>query len=154
MFLESGLSAHYNLPVNLDEWTDAEIRHWLILRAIEWTNWPAFLSQLLAPLLLVAVWWPVVIIGVLVADLLWVPIRYSFVSPVLANLACFAVRWAKWPVAVGSAACLLIHRSYLVGILALCWPVIAIFVCIPGKVGRVELAFAKKIGYVEQAEES
>jgi len=63
--IESGLSAHYNLPMNLDEWTDDDIRQWLLLRAIEWTNWPAFLSQLLASLFLVAAWWPVVIVGVL-----------------------------------------------------------------------------------------
>jgi len=83
-----------------------------------------------------------------------VPIRYSFVSPALANLACVAVQWAKWPAAVGSAAYLITRRSYFVGILALCWPAIACFVCVPGKVGRVELAFAKKIGYVEQGEGS
>jgi kynureninase len=51
--------------MNLDEWTDDDIRQWLLLRAIEWTNWPAFLSQLLSPLFLVAAWWPVVIVGVL-----------------------------------------------------------------------------------------
>jgi len=56
-----------------------------------------------------------------------------FVSPALANLACVGVRWENWPAAVGSAAYLITRRSYFVGILALCWPTIACFVCVPGR---------------------
>ena len=58
--------------------------------------------------------------------------------------------WLKWPAAISAAIYLFIKGNYISGVLALLWPLLAGFVCIPGKVGLIELAFAKKIGYVDQ----
>src|SRR6266404_1826922 len=44
---------------------------WSWLRAVEWGRWPIFLSQPLAPVLLI--WWPwhIVVVTVFVANCLW-----------------------------------------------------------------------------------
>jgi hypothetical protein len=142
---------------NLKMWmklNEGELQRWLHLRAIEWTNWPAFLSQLVLPILVIFYRWPYVLAGVVVVDILWATIRYSFVSPNLSNTGCLLVGWLKWPVSIGSAAYLfLISHSYGVGILALAWPLLAGLVCVPGQVGRVELELAKRVGYVDKAVE-
>ena len=135
------------------EFTDEELRRWLLLRSIEWANWPAFLSQPVFPILVVFYWWPYVLGGVVVIDLFWALIRYAWVSPQLLNLGCMLVVLLKWPAAIGSAIYLYIQRRYTAAILALVWPLLAGFICIPGEVGRVELNLAKKIGYVDQSAE-
>jgi len=133
------------------ELTEPELRRWLWLRAIEWTNWPAFISQPLAPVLFVFFWWPYVVAGVITADVLWALVRYSYVSPRLASLGAIAGMWLKWPAAVGSAIYLLAHRSHVAAVLAVLWPLLAGLVCVPAQVGRVELILAKKIGYADQS---
>lgn len=137
--------------INLSTFSDEELRRWLWLRAIEGTNWPAFLSQPIAPLLFLFFWWPYVVGSIVAVDILWAFIRYDFVSPRLATVGCLTVAWLKWPAALGSGIYLLGQHSYLAGVLALLWPLLAGLIHVPpGQVGRVELLFAKAIGYVEQ----
>jgi hypothetical protein len=137
-------------PAVLDGFNDGEIRRWLHLRAIEWTNWPAFISQPIVPILLVFFYWPYVIGGVVACDIMWAFVRYSFIGPRLLNAGSLFVGFTKWPAAIGSAGYLFFHHSYGIGILALLWPFLAMFICVPGLIGRVELSLAKSIGYVDQ----
>jgi hypothetical protein len=131
--------------------TEAELQRWLHLRSIEWANWPAFLSQPVLPILLIFFRWPFVLGGLVAIDILWAALRYSFTSPALSNAGCVLVVWLKWPAAVGSGLYLFfVTRSYGLGILALAWPILAGLVCVPGKVGRIELALAKNVGYVHE----
>ncbi len=54
---------------------------WAQLRAVEWGRWPIFLSQPLAPILLLFFDWKAVILVVVVANLLWaILVRYQFVN--------------------------------------------------------------------------
>jgi hypothetical protein len=103
------------------------------------------------PILLVFYRWPYLLAGVVVIDILWAIIRYSFVSSGLSNAGCLLVGWLKWPAAIRSAIYLLfVPRSYGLGILALAWPLLAGLVCVPGQVGRIELELAKRAGYVDK----
>jgi hypothetical protein len=129
-------------------WTDAEIQRWLWLRAIEWNVFPAFASQPLVPIMFLLFSWYWVIAAVVVFNILWSGIRYSYVNITAARAACFFVVWAKWPSVIGSAIYLFIHRQFVPGLIALFWPWLAGLIPPPGKIGVVELAFAKKIGYV------
>jgi len=131
------------------EFTDQELRRWLWLRSIEWANWPAFLSQLVFPILVLFFWWPYVLAGVVISDLLWALVRYRFVSPKLSNIGCLAVFYLARPVAIGSSIYLFVAGGYVVAILALLWPFLAGIVCVRGQVGRIELALAKRMGYVD-----
>ena len=130
--------------------TDDEIKRWLWLRAVEWAALPAFISQPLAPLFLLFYPWYWVVGTVFTVGLVWCVIRYLFVSVALASVSCVAVAWLKWPAAIGACIYLFIHREPVSAVIALLWPLLASFVGIPGQVGVIELAFAKKIGFVEQ----
>ncbi|PIU53602.1 MAG: hypothetical protein COS90_05250 [Deltaproteobacteria bacterium CG07_land_8_20_14_0_80_60_11] len=131
------------------EFTESELQRWLWLRAVEWANWPSFLSQPLAPILFIFFWWPYVLAGILVLDILWASIRYSYVNPQLAKAGAILVALFKWPAAIGGAIYLFIQGNYISGVLALLWPFLAGLVCIPAKIGVIELAFAKNVGYVD-----
>ncbi|MGD0828147.1 MAG: hypothetical protein ABSA09_08705 [Desulfobaccales bacterium] len=132
------------------EFTEPELQRWLFLRAVEWANWPSFISQPLAPIIFIFFWWPYVLAGILVLDILWASIRYSYVNPQIANAGAIFVGWLTWPAAIGATIYLVMHGNYIPEVLALLWPLLAGFVCIPAKLGLINLAFAKKIGYVAQ----
>jgi len=143
------------------QFTDAETRRWLWLRAIEWCGWPAFVSQLVAPPLLIYFNWYLAWIGLLIVDLAWQLLIHVFVSPWLAHFSCISVVWFKWPVTICSGVYLCIQGRYLIGLLALCWPLLCSFLTIPSRAvmealglrrhfGDIELQFAKRIGYVPQ----
>ena len=92
--------------------------------------------------------WYWVIAVVIVLNILWSGIRYSYVNITAARAACFFVVWAKWPFSIGSAIYLFIHLQFVPGLIALFWPLLAGLIPPPGKIGVIELAFAKKLGYV------
>jgi hypothetical protein len=94
--------------------------------------------------------WYWVIAAVVVLNILWSGIRYSYVNIPAARVACFFVVWAKWPSAIGSAIYLFIHRRFVPGLIALSWPWLAGLIPPPGKIGVIELAFARNIGYVPE----
>jgi hypothetical protein len=139
--------------MTLSTWTDAEIRRWLHLRAIEWCVFPSFATQPLVPIMFIFFAWYWVIAAVVALDILWSVIRYSYVNVAVARNACLFVAFAKWPCAVGSAIYLFIHRQFVAGLIALFWPLLAGFIPLPGKIGIIELAFAKKLGYVQDGTE-
>ncbi len=89
---------------------------------------------------------------------IWRFIRYSFVSVGLAYSAVVPVVWLKWPASIGSSIYLFVHHEAIAAILALVWPYLAGLVGAvvgrPNQVGLIELAFAKKIGYVSKNAES
>jgi hypothetical protein len=134
--------------MNFASWADDEIKRWLWLRAVEWAALPAFISQPLAPILLIFFPWYWVLGSVVLLGILWCPMRYLFVNITIATFACLIVTWLKWPAAVGSAIYLFLHDQIVPAVIALLWPLVGGFVGIPGKVGVIELAFAKRIGFV------
>jgi hypothetical protein len=116
---------------------------------MEWTNWPSFISQPIVPIMLIFYRWYFVLLAVFILDLLWTAIRYRYVNVAAATYAVIFVKFCKWPAALGSAVYLFVHHSYLPGILAVAWPLgLCGVVVVPGKIGEVELLFARKIGYL------
>ena len=149
-----------NIYPNFRHYSEAEVQRWLYLRAIEWCAWPLFVSQPIVPLLLITFSPVAILLALIVADLLWRLVRYSFVSPRLASGGASFVIFLKWPCAIGSAIYLVFQHRYPVALLACAWPLFASFVSAPAsllsavigrhtQVGRVELEFAKRIGYVQ-----
>jgi hypothetical protein len=130
-------------------WTEEQTHRWLFLRAAEWTNWPSFLSQPVAPIMFIFYNWFLVLVVVFLLDVLWAAVRYKFVNVTAATYAVYFVMIFKWPAGIGSAVYLFIHHSYFAGIIAVAWPLgLCGLVGVPGKIGTVELLFARKIGYV------
>jgi hypothetical protein len=134
--------------VSFEGYTEPEIQRWLWLRAVEWSGFPGFVSQIIAPILFIFYPWWQVVLGIILVGLVWCVVRYWFISVAISNTACLAVVWFKWPVAIGSAIYLFAHHQPLAGVLAVIWPLIAGFMTPPGKVGIIELRLAKRIGYV------
>jgi len=96
--------------------------------------------------------WYWVIAVVVALNFLWSGIRYSCVNITAARAACLFVTLAKWPLAIGSAIYLFINREFVPGLVALSWPLLAGLIPPSGKIGVIELAFAKKLGYVPEEE--
>ena len=138
----------------LATFSEANLQRWLFLRAIEWTNWPSFVSQPVVPILFVFLPWLYVVAGVLCMDLFWSMVRYKYVNVSAAYYAVYFVSVAKWPMAIGSAIFLLIHHRVFVGLLSIAWPLgLSGFIIVPGQVGWIELRFAHEIGYVHEGNE-
>ena len=134
--------------MNFAGYTDAEIQRWLHLRAIEWSGFPGYISQIIAPILFIFYPWWQVLLAVVLISLPWCIIRYWFVIAELSDKICLLVVWLKWPVCIGSAIYLFIHQQPIAAVVAFIWPFLAGFLTLPGKVGIIELRFAKSIGYV------
>ena len=144
--------------VNFSNYTEDEIKKWCLLRAVEWADLPVSISQPLAPIAFIFFRWDRVIAAIVVFDILWSFVRRFCVNVTIATIAPLVVFWTKWPSAIGSAICLLFltHKPVL-ALAALAWPLLAAmfpllagFIGISGKFGVIELAFAKKVGFVPE----
>ena len=140
--------------MNFETYNDEEIRRWLWLRALEWAAFPAFISQPVAPILFIFFRWYFVVLGVVTLGFIWRFVRYSFVSVRVADAVVVPVVWLKWPTSIGSSIYLFIHHQPVAGVLAVIWSFVAgwtgAVIGFPTRVGVIELAFAKEIGYVPQ----
>jgi len=132
--------------MDITTWTKEEVRKWCHLLAIEWGAFPAYLSQMIIPLLFIFFPWYFVLLSILIIDALWCLIRYRFVSVSLAYIATIIVTVFKWPVAIGSAIYLFFNHHPFLAVFAMVWPLIAGLISIlPGKIGVLELAFIMKL---------
>lgn len=108
-----------------------------------------FISQPIAPLLMLAFPWPLVAVTAIVINILWaIFIRYRFIVPVLAYWGALFVR-LKW-IACPLAAYLLYARGDKIGAaIALFWPLVVLFIgpLPPPMVGRLQKMFMQSLGY-------
>lgn len=119
-----------------------------LLRGIEWGNWPLFLSQSVAPLLLLAEPWPTVLVSVIVTNVLWAFVRYRFISVVAANLGLYFVQ-LKWIICPSAATYLYFHDQTTAAILALLWPLLVLVIPgVPVKAGVLQAMVMAKFGYI------
>ena len=79
--------------------SDQDNLTWGLLRAMEWGRWPLFLSQALAPMLLVFFDWKYVIAETIALNLVWATlVRYQWVSVSLASMGAFMAELGYEPV--------------------------------------------------------
>lgn len=131
------------------EHTDDDNLRWCWLRAIEWGRWPMFLSQPVAPLLLVWLSWDQVIFSAIIANLFWAGfVRYQFVSVAAASAGPIVVRlrWLTWPLAT--------TYLYWEGrrpecCVSLAWPILVLIIgAFPTtRIGRIQVRFMRELGY-------
>jgi hypothetical protein len=107
------------------EHTDDENVRWSHLRAIEWLEWPLFMSAPVVPVLLYFFSWPWVVGAVVVISFLWrvfvVPFwlapRLAYAGPqfvLLRFLTCPVMAYLLWQ-----------RGQAIIAIVALTWPVIS-----------------------------
>ena len=127
---------------------------WSSLRAVEWNNWPGWLSQAVVPvlLLILPVW--KVLVGIYLANACWSLIRYRGVSIFLADLGCLFTYFLKWPVTIAMGIWFLWHGRFTNALLCGLWFPLSGFIIFilnfPGQVdriGRMQRMFMAALGY-------
>ena len=137
---------------NPSEHSDDENLRWCWLRAVEWGNWPLFISQPVVPVVFLFVPWKTVVATVVIINLVWaLGIRYSVVIVVPAFWGALFVR-LKWLACPISAWLLYREGSSRLAVLALLWPVaiMVIGIITPPQIGKIQRMFMDCIGYTRQ----
>ena len=127
--------------------SDQDNLTWTQLGATEWGRWPIFLSQPLAPILFLFFDWKAVILGVVVANLLWaILVRYQFVSVPLAYLGALLVR-LKWLTCPSAAIYLFLRKEPIPALVALFWPLLIFIIGVvpTTQIGRIQKMFMAKL---------
>jgi hypothetical protein len=123
----------------------------LHLRAIEWSQWPVFLSLVLAPILFIWVEWWMVILGVFVANMLWALVRHRVHNLRLANTVAIIVMPGQWVVALVCAIVQSISHHWVLAAVSALWPFLGGLGHFPGaKIGLIEANFAMEIGLIDE----
>src|SRR5579872_858521 len=81
---------------NPSQHSDQDNLRWCWLRAVEWGAWPLFLSQPIAPIILLlkgSLW--AALVPAIIANVLWSGVRYRFVSVAAASWGAVLVH-LKW----------------------------------------------------------
>lgn len=136
------------------EHSDDENLRWAWLRAVEWGAWPIFISQPIAPVVLVFFpWWSVILVTS-AANALWtVFIRYKFVIPAVAFWGAVIVR-LKWITCPTAAYILWLKGMRAAAMMALLWPLLILIMPYgSGQIGVIQRMFMQCLGY-ELANES
>ena len=138
---------------NASEHTDDDNLRWCHLRAIEWANWPIFVSQSMAPVALLFISWKTVMLYIVVANFIWaLLIRHRIVIAWLARCGVYLakLKWLTCPI----SACILFFRgSGTIAALALFWPLVTLFlpfltiVLGSAKIGSIQKNFMRSLGY-------
>jgi len=118
--------------------TEAQFVTLLHLRAIEWANWPSFLSQLYFPLALAFLPWEFVFSIQVFVGLLWCVRRYEKPDLGAAITAAIWVGRLKWLVAVAGCLRPFSTGHPVIGGICLLWPVLAGMLFFGGNVGVIE----------------
>ena len=127
---------------------------WCMFRAIEWGQWPLFITQPLAPLALayLPTEWGSLLISLVVISWLWKSVCYRLVSLPLAQFGSVFVH-LKWLTAIGSGIYLAYLDHYKAAGLASLWPIVAVvlqFATPSTKIGVMQQLFANRI-FIKEA---
>lgn len=130
--------------------TDEENSRWIHLRAVEWAQWPVFVMQPVAPLLMTA--FPVweVAVTIALANVLWAfRVRQQFVSAWLSSKGLWIAK-LKW-ITIPFATWMLVEQHrYWTAVLALLWPIVDFPLMITGaypqaRIGDIEISLAQDL---------
>ena len=144
-YLQRFLNLFYRLKMVIP--FDKDYEKILLLRSIEWANWPLFISQPVIPVLLIYVDWWELFLGIIVLDWIWSLVRFRYQSITLALLGAFFVR-LKWPSSILMGIYFFIMKFYFLSVLSMLWPVLTMFLIFltpPYDGVRMQQMFREKI---------
>ena len=136
---------------NSNEHTDQENLQWCWLRAVEWGRWPIFISQIIAPPMLLIFNWLTVIIIFVVLNVLWsLFVRYKFVSINLAFMGVLVTK-LKWLICPLLGYYFFSLNNILLAAIALFWPLLIFIIgALPTtQIGVIQNMFMNKLGYTK-----
>jgi hypothetical protein len=137
---------------NQYEHTDEENNQWCLLRAIEWSAFPVFLTQPFVPILLYFFNWIIILMVIVAFNWLWNVIKYKYINITLSTIAAYVVGFNKWIWSIGFAINFLIQKQYILSILSIFYPFLSGIIArlnIPVQVGIIQKFFMHKLGYTE-----
>ena len=137
---------------NFDGYSENEIRQYLMARAIEWNTWPGFLSQPIFPILLIFFKWWLVISFFILVSLYWSLLKYRFVDVKMAEFGIFFAK-LKWLSIPACAIYFISAGKYGLAALAVLWPIVAASLGAGGRIGDIEITFARKLGLISNEPE-
>jgi len=123
-----------------------ELKRFIWLRAIEWANWPLFVSQPVIPIAMIFLNWWWVVGGIIFLNALWSTIKYRFFSLPAAMAGVIFVR-LRWIAVIISGLYFACIQNYYLAFLAVLWPILSALIVFPGKLNRIRSLIAKSIGY-------
>ena len=110
------------------EHSDSENSRWILLRSIEWVQWPLFISQPIVPILLWFCEWQPVVLAVIAVSIIWrFGIATRFVSIRLADLGPILVV-LKFVVCPVMAFLIWKQGDQFGAVLALLWPMAVLLI--------------------------
>jgi hypothetical protein len=127
--------------------SDENKAKWSLLRAIEWGQWPLFIAQPIAPLVLLYVSWVKLAITLIVLTWIWAFVRYKFISLPLAQFGTLFVH-TKWLTGMAVSVYFILQRNYKLAALVICWPLVTLllqFITPSTKIGVLQQMFANRI---------
>lgn len=134
---------------NSNEHTDQENLQWCWLRAVEWGRWPIFISQTLAPPMLLISNWLAVIICFVVLNILWALfVRYKYVSINLAFIGVLITK-LKWLICPLFGYYFYSHDEMMKAAIAFFWPLLIFIIgALPTtQIGIIQNMMMAKLGY-------
>jgi hypothetical protein len=134
---------------NPTEHSEEENLRFSYLRAIEWANWPVWLSRVAVPVLLIWQPWYAVVGALFIGNLIWVlVVRYNVVSVTAAYVGVFFMmtRWVTWP---ASTIVLFVQGRSPECWVALAWPLLLWTpgLILPAHIGLIQALFMQALGY-------
>lgn len=130
--------------------SDQDNLRWCWLRSVEWGDWPLFMAQPVAPILLVYDFNYIgVVTSIMALNYLWMFVRYRFVSPLLADVGSDLVH-LKWPISLFCGWLLWRTEATVPALLAGAWPLVTLllnFVTPATQIGRIQRTFMLSLGY-------
>lgn len=132
------------------EHSDEENIKWAYLRALEWANFPAFISQPIIPVLLVFLNWKLVLGVFIIISILWnFTLRYRRflnVSALSYPIYFVMLKWITGPI---SAYLLYMNEHVWLALIALFWSFISTILANipPPMTGRIQRKMLQEMGY-------
>jgi hypothetical protein len=126
--------------------SEKEFKRFIWLRAIEWANWPLFVSQPVIPIAMIFLNWWWVVGGIFFINILWSTIKYRSFSLPIAMAGVFFVR-LRWISAAISGLYFIFIQNYFLAFLAVLWPILNALIVFPDKLNRIRLLIAESMGY-------
>jgi hypothetical protein len=140
-----------NMPYSkyVHDLSEVELKRFVSLRAIEWANWPLFVSQPVIPIATIFLNWWWVIGGIYFVNILWSTIKYRSFSLPAAMAGVFFVR-LRW-ITVGIAGLYFtVIQNYSLAFLAVLWPILSGLIVFPGKLIRIRHLIAESMGHTSE----
>ena len=110
---------------------EARMREWCRSCADYWSKWPIWLSDILAPILLIFIPALYVLTFFLLTNVIWAYlISYRWTSLWLASYGHYVVQKFRWYVVAICTVIIAFQRRYAAAFISLCWPLIHLIVCL------------------------